>query len=152
MSRLPSPCVRSLAQTISSLCTVLPNPRLSDYPPVAAEPSPVCLPSCHRKLASLTTFLLSPNPRLSDYPPDFEPSPVRLPCCRRTPACLTYLLSDQPSCRRTLACLSKDPLIDSASASLCVENLGSLAVLPHNIDSLSLTLSLEIFKHICVRV
>ena len=158
MSRLPSPCVRSLAQTISSLCSV-------------AEPSPVWLPSClpswlpsccRRTLACLST-LLSPKTRLSDYPPVTENLLVWLPsCCHRTLACLSTLLtsnphlSDRPSCCRTLACLSKDALIDYASsASLCVENLGSLylnCILPHNIDSLSLTVSLEIFKRICARV
>ena len=63
---------------------------------------------------------VSPNPHQPDYPPDAEPTPV-----------------------------STDPLIYSTSASLCVEHVGSLTLHPHNIHSLSLTPSLEIFKHIC---
>ena len=104
---------------------LLPNPRLSDYPPVAeprlsdyppvpepccrtlacpttrlfpnpvAEPSPVRLPACCRTPACPTTRLL-PNPHLSDYLPAAEPSPVRLPACCRTLACPTTRLLLDP--------------------------------------------------------
>ena len=77
---------------------LLPNPRLSDQPPVV-ESLPTCLLPCSRLLACLSALLIS-APRLPDYLPADEPMPAWSPASDQVPVRLPagYGTPSLPNC------------------------------------------------------